>query len=129
MFNTAFAAIKVTFLLVFFIASMTAAFSKRPDTGLTDFSESHPSRGGFESLSAMIYVTFTFQGWEHTNYVSTNPQATVLDFTDGQIAGEIEQPKKALRRGLYSAIALVSVLYVLVTVGFVSTSAIFYDSN
>lgn len=40
--------------------------------------------------------------------------------TSRKVAGEIKAPKKTLRRGAFFAIGIVTLLYVLVTVGLVS---------
>jgi hypothetical protein len=68
MLNNVFAVFKVVALLVFFVAGMVA--SHRDGSGLTDFSTRQPGGGGLNSFAAMVYVILSYQGWEHTNYVS-----------------------------------------------------------
>jgi amino acid transporter len=67
MFNSVFALFKIILLLVLFAAGMAACHE--PGSGLNDWGSTPPGAGGMNTLSAMIYVIFSYQGWEHTNYV------------------------------------------------------------
>jgi hypothetical protein len=76
MFNSVFALFKIILLLVLFAAGMAACHE--PGSGLKDWGSTPPGAGGMNTLSAMIYVIFSYQGWEHTNYVSLlSPKSTL----------------------------------------------------
>lgn len=67
MVNSLFAAFKVVLLLVLFIAGMVT--TSKADSGTHDFGQTHSGSSGVNSVAAMIWVIFAYQGWEHTNYV------------------------------------------------------------
>lgn len=98
--NTAFALFKVFLLAAVFIAGAMARHKN--DSGMTDFKTKHEGANGKDSLAAFIYIIYSYQGWENANYV----------------AGEIKAPKKTLRWGAFIAMGTVTLLYVLVTVGY-----------
>jgi len=67
-FNSTFALYKIILLLFIFIAGMVA--SRGPNSGFNDFNEEYPGYNGVDTLTAMIYIIFSYQGWENANYVS-----------------------------------------------------------
>lgn len=68
MFNSVFATYKIVLLLVIFVAAM-ASISHR-EAARADFNHRYPDFNPTDCLSAMIYVFYSFEGWEDTNYVS-----------------------------------------------------------
>lgn len=68
MFNSIFAVFKIVLLLVLIAAGVAA--SHKAGSGMSDFHVKQAGYGGINSLVAMIYVVYCYQGWEHTNYVS-----------------------------------------------------------
>jgi amino acid transporter len=76
MFNSVFALFKIILLLVLFAAGMAAC--QKPESGLKDWGSTSHGVGGLKTLSAMIYVIYSYQGWEHTNYVGLlSPKSTL----------------------------------------------------
>lgn len=68
-FNSTFAAFKIILLLFIFFTGM--ANSRGQNSGWNDFNEEFPGYRGFETLTAMTYILFCYQGWDNANYVST----------------------------------------------------------
>lgn len=68
MFSGMFAVFKIVVLLVFFAAGMAA--SRKDGSGIGDFKTQQPGGSGINCITAMIYVIYSYQGWEHTNYAS-----------------------------------------------------------
>lgn len=66
--NNFFAIFKVILSLVIFGAGIYAA--RQPHSGLDDFHEKQPGGNITSTLAAMVYILYSYQGWEHTNYVS-----------------------------------------------------------
>jgi amino acid transporter len=93
-------------LLVVVIAGARAAHKE--GSGLKDFAHRHKGTSSMDSLAALVLILYSYQGWENANYV----------------AGEIKAPGKTLKRGAFLAVGLVSILYVLVTIAYVSTSSV-----
>ncbi|KUL89231.1 hypothetical protein ZTR_03751 [Talaromyces verruculosus] len=89
---------KIGLLLAVFIGGAVA--SREPDSGIRDF-ETKYSSDSTQTLSALVYILFAYQGWENANYV----------------AGEIKAPRRTLRNGAYLSVFIVTTLYVLVTIG------------
>lgn len=119
MFNSVFALFKIILLLVLFAAGMAACHE--PGSGLKDWGSTPPGAGGMNTLSAMIYVIFSYQGWEHTNYVGFAITEKYIELTNNlEIAGEIREPKWVLKVGVFLSIGIVTVLYMLVTAAYVS---------
>ncbi|GAM42072.1 F-box domain and ankyrin repeat protein [Talaromyces pinophilus] len=73
---------KIGLLLAVFIAGAVA--SREPDSGIRDFDTKYSSNST-QTLSALVYILFAYQGWENANYV----------------AGEIKAPRRTLRNGAY----------------------------
>jgi hypothetical protein len=67
-FNSTFAVYKIILLLVVFIAGM--ANSRGKDSGWNDFDKDYPGYNGVNTLSAMIAIIYSYQGWDNANYVS-----------------------------------------------------------
>lgn len=68
-FNSTFAIYKIFLLLVIFIAGM--ANSRGEDSGWNDFNKEYPGYSGVDTLTAMISIIFSYQGWDNANYVSS----------------------------------------------------------
>lgn len=101
--NRFLACYKVGLLSTVFIAG--AAARHQHGSGLSDWHDTKSPRSGFDTLSALIYIFYSYQGWENANYV----------------AGEIKFDKVdtlILKRGGYLAVALTTLLYVLATLGY-----------
>jgi amino acid transporter len=64
LFNSALALYKITLLLAFFIGGAIASTKK--NSGIHDWNQ---QSSNFNTLSAFIYVLYTYQGWENANYV------------------------------------------------------------
>lgn len=64
--NKAFSFLKIALLITIFIGSLTAINRRH---GLDDFKTVQPGYKRSDCLSAMIYVLFSYQGWENANYV------------------------------------------------------------
>lgn len=69
--NSVFAAFKLALLTIFFVAGIVHAC--KDGSGLGDFNETHSGGSTINTISAMTYVLFTYEGWENTNYVSQIP--------------------------------------------------------
>jgi amino acid transporter len=98
--NKLLAFYKVGLLFAMFVAG--ALVRKEPGSGFSDWGEDLGGGSAIDTLSAFIYVLYSFQGWENANYVG----------------GEIKVDKPTLRRGGFIAIVTVTVIYILATVGY-----------
>lgn len=98
--NRIFAYYKVGLLASIFIAGTAARH--HPGSGADDWNRSRTGYSNSRTLSALIYILYSYQGWENANYVG----------------GEIKAERKTLRRGAFLAVLTVTVLYILVTVGY-----------
>jgi hypothetical protein len=65
--NNIFALFKIILLVVIAGAGFRAA--TWPASGTSDFSTKQPDADIIDQLSAMVYILYCYQGWEHTNYV------------------------------------------------------------
>jgi len=98
--QTIFTGVKVTLILVFIVAGLTA--------GGGDFSHFASGPGGLGNVwtgafgLSLVYVSFAYSGWNAAAY----------------IAGEIDQPEKNVPRALLVGTGVVMVLYVLLNVVF-----------
>ena len=95
---------KTVFLVVVFAAGI--AYGRKHGSQWDDKTQP-PRRGSWEGLSAMVFVLYSYQGWENANYV----------------AGEIgtrqgRTSTQTLRIGAFLAVGLIWLLYVLVTVAY-----------
>ena len=111
---------KTLLLFVVFIAGM--AYSRKHGSKWND--KSNPDKpNNIESLSAMVLIFYTYQGWENANYVGT--LSTRKGIANSlQVAGEIRALKnrsgtRTLKAGAFLAVGVVWLLYVLVTVAYV----------
>jgi len=78
LFNGAFAVMKIVFALVLFACGMKYAFSHKSESGIDQFTNRESSSGGVRALSSIIYINYAYQGWEHTNFVtSPHPQCDI----------------------------------------------------
>jgi amino acid transporter len=98
--NKLLAFYKVGLLFAIFVAG--ALVRNKPGSGSGDWRENHGGGSAIDTLSAIIYILYSFQGWENANYV----------------AGEIKADKPTLRRGGFLAIITVTIIYILATVGY-----------
>ena len=106
--NKLLALYKVVLLLVMAIAGI--ASSGKEHSGAHD-DDWHKPSGGIETISGLIYIIYSYTGWENANY----------------IIGDIKTKKRDLRNGALGAVVLVTLLYTLMSVGFFeacSTNAI-----
>lgn len=95
--NNFLALFKIVFLIVVVAVAFKAAGWEH--SGTEDWWDKHPDSSTIDTLSAMVYILYSYQGWEHTNY----------------IAGEIKAPKKTLRNAAFFSVTLVTVLYISVS--------------
>ena len=65
--NKLFAIFKVGLLITFSIAGFMA--SRNGISGLSDFGRKQEGYAGINTLSAMIYIIYSYEGWEYSNYV------------------------------------------------------------
>lgn len=118
--NNIFALFKVVFILV--VAGSGFRTTGREHSGTKDFSTKQPDASVVDTLSALVYILYSYQGWEHTNYVylpqTINKDGPLPDLE--QIAGEIKAPKKTLRNAAFFSVGLVTILYILISAAFVS---------
>jgi amino acid transporter len=98
--NKILAYYKTGLLFAVFVAGVMAR--NDPDSGKNDWSKSDSPHSSFSTLSAMIYILYSYQGWENANYVG----------------GEIKVDKPDLQLGGYLAVTATMILYVLATVGY-----------
>ena len=66
--NNIFALFKIVLSLLLFATGMYAI--RKDDSGVKDFNKQHPGSSTASSLAATVYILYSYQGWEHTNYVS-----------------------------------------------------------
>ena len=97
--NLLFAIYKVVLVIVLIICGCVA--SKKPENGWSDWGQ-HPI-GSKNVLAAMIYIIYSYQGWENANYVG----------------GELKIESRALKWGAFLAVGITTVLYTLVVMAFV----------
>ncbi|KAI9709140.1 MAG: hypothetical protein M1820_003587 [Bogoriella megaspora] len=98
-FNTAFAVYKIILLLVIFIAGVVA--SRGANFGLDDFDTEYPNYSGVNTLTAMIYIIISYEGWQNAIFV----------------AGEIKDYKRTLKWAAVTTIVVVTCLNMLATFG------------
>ncbi|KAH8744408.1 amino acid/polyamine transporter I, partial [Hyaloscypha finlandica] len=96
--NLLFAIYKVVLVIVLIICGCVA--SKKPENGWSDWGQ-HPI-GSKNVLAAMIYIIYSYQGWENANYVG----------------GELKIESRALKWGAFLAVGITTVLYTLVVMAF-----------
>jgi len=99
--NLVFAAYKVVLVIVLIICGLIA--SKKPDNGRSDWGQQPVASK--DVLAAMIYIIYSYQGWENANYVG----------------GELKIESRALKWGAFLAVGITTVLYTLVVLAFVSS--------
>jgi hypothetical protein len=46
------------------------ANSRKKDSGWNDFNTDYPGYSGVNALTAMVYIIFSYEGWDNANYVS-----------------------------------------------------------
>jgi amino acid transporter len=97
--NLLFAIYKVVLVIVLIICGCVA--SKKTENGWSDWGQ-HPI-GSKNVLAAMIYIIYSYQGWENANYVG----------------GELKIESRALKWGAFLAVGITTVLYTLVVMAFV----------
>lgn len=116
--NKLLAIFKVGLLITFSIAGFIA--SQKEVSGLSDFGQKQEGYAGINTLSAMVYVIYSYEGWEYTNYVCYTSGRGVWELlTTRQIAGEIKAPQETLRKAMWLSIGTITVLYLLVTSAYV----------
>ena len=98
--NRLLAYYKIGLLFTVFVAGTIAR--NDPNSGLHDWSQVEKNHSSSDTLSAMIYILYSYQGWENANYV----------------AGEIKADKPTLQRGGFLAVTLTTILYIIGIVGY-----------
>jgi amino acid transporter len=98
--NLVFAIYKVALVVVLIICGCIA--SKKSDNGWSDWGEQPVASK--DVLAAMIYIIYSYQGWENANYVG----------------GELKIESRALKWGAFLAVGVTTILYTLVVMAFVS---------
>jgi len=96
--NKLLALYKILLLLVLGIAGIASRPDANPSAGSSDWI---PPEGGMNTIAGLIYIIYSYTGWENANY----------------IIGDISTKRKDLRNGAFSAVALVTLLYTLMSVG------------
>jgi amino acid transporter len=97
--NLVFAVYKVVLVIVLIICGFIA--SKKPDNGRSDWGQQPVASK--DVLGAMIYIIYSYQGWENANYVG----------------GELKIESRALKWGAFLAVGITTILYTLVVLAFV----------
>jgi amino acid transporter len=75
--NKTFAFFKISLMTAIFVGGMTA---KNRRQGSDDFKQVQPGYNGADCLAAMVYILFSYQGWENANYVGREPH--IVAFID-----------------------------------------------
>jgi amino acid transporter len=96
---------KSLLLLVVFAAGMN--FVKKNGSEWNNYNELKERGSSIDSMAAMISIFYTYQGWENANYVTGEIRA---------LAGRT--PARTLKIGAFSAVGVVWLLYVLVTLAY-----------
>ncbi|OKL57878.1 hypothetical protein UA08_06716 [Talaromyces atroroseus] len=117
--NIFFVVFKIALLIVTIICGGIASTRVDKSKG----SWSWGSQGGPSNvLAALVYVIYSYQGWENANYVCITAashfffgQSLILGFLE-QVGGELNVKKSALKWGAFLGIATTTLLYTLVTV-------------
>lgn len=115
--NLGFAVYKIFLVIVFIIFGCIA--SSRPDNGKSDWGD-QPIKSK-NVLAAMIYIMYSYQGWENANYVSRNVHKAIKHTDSFQVGGELKVKSQSLKRGAFLAVGIVTLLYTLVTMVYVSS--------
>jgi amino acid transporter len=72
--NLLFAGYKIILIVVFIIGGCVA--SRQEDNGKHDWGDQPiPVK---DSIAAMIYIIYSYQGWENANYVSSTLQSALM---------------------------------------------------
>ena len=102
--NKVLALYKVVLLLVMSFAGIAVSLHKDPDHAkYGSFAKDWEGHsGGMGSIAGLIYIIYSYTGWENANY----------------IIGDIKTKKRDLRNGAFGAVILVTVLYTLMSVSF-----------
>ena len=95
--NKLLALYKVVLLLVLGIAGIAARQNR--GSGAHDWSSPEV---GVNTISGLIFIIYSYTGWENANY----------------IIGDIHTKRRDLRNGAFGAVALVTMLYTLMSLGF-----------
>lgn len=97
--NRVLAAYKIVLLLVVGCAGINARHKSNAGSSVNDWKRPD---SGFDSVSGLIYIVYSYTGWENANY----------------IIGDIKTKRRDLRLGAFGAIAVVTALYTLLNVGY-----------
>jgi amino acid transporter len=100
--NKLLALYKVILLLVMAFAGIAARNKPGSGKSASDWTSSRTVGTGFNSVSALIYVIYSYTGWENANYV----------------IGEIDAAPETLRRGAFLAVTVATMAYTLITVSY-----------
>jgi amino acid transporter len=106
--NNLLAAVKIAILLLIFILAMLAygGVFKRPADAVSNLAISQTFKGGTTDPHAMadsfLSILFAFGGFNQANYV----------------IGEVDDPRRRYKWPAFSAVAIVSLLYIIVNVAY-----------
>lgn len=113
--NILFALYKVFLIIVFIIRGSIS--SESAPNGRNDWgNQSVPNQ---DPLAALIYVIYSYQGWENANYVSYHHDRYTITANESKVGGELKVASRDLKWGAFLAVVTVTILYSLVTVAYV----------
>ena len=124
--NRWLAAFKMGVLFACFIAGVIvrkkASSNQLPNGG--DLDTVQPGYNPSDGIAALVYVLYSYQGWENANLVSNKWFNLEIFCADNlQVAGEIrlanDSPKRKLSLGAFLAVGTACLLYILTTLGYV----------
>lgn len=82
------------------------------------------SSNGYNIGTALLNAIFAFQGYDNVNAVSSSHElltllSLVANKSNGQVLSEVKDPKRTLQIALPSAMAVITVLYLLANIAYV----------
>lgn len=82
--NKWFAVYKIFLLIACFIAGLIARNKSFPmvSSGATDFPTTQPGYNVGNTLAALVYVLYSYQGWENANYVRKDTWRKTIDLAE-----------------------------------------------
>lgn len=113
--NKWFAIYKILLLVACFVAGVIARNKSFPGvpSGVTDFLTTQPGYTTADNFAALVYVLYSYQGWENANYVSKDSWRTTRDCTDITRLPEKFEPQRIRpRKPLPQELSLQLALYV-----------------
>lgn len=82
------------------------------------------SNNGYNIGTALLNAIFAFQGYDNVNAVSSfhkyaHTLVVLANRSNGQVLSEVKNPKRTLKIALPSAMAVITVLYLLANIAYV----------